>query len=113
MAEQIVPILRTADAHAAAPWYARLGFIVEGEHTFGPGMPVFMYLARGEVRIYLSEHLEDAPENGLVYLWVDDIASIADEFGVRVSEAPWALEADLTDPDGNRLRLGQKPADPD
>lgn len=67
-----------------------------------------MNLARGDVHISLSEQAEDAPENGLAHLWVDDIAQLADEFGVAVSEALWALEAELTDPDGNRPRLGQK-----
>lgn len=107
--EKVVPFLRVADARAAADWYARIGFTITGEHTFGEGMPVFLHLSQGEVDLYLSEHRGDAPRRGLIYLWVSDIHAIADQFAATVSEAPWALEADLTDPDGNRVRLGQKP----
>jgi hypothetical protein len=42
----------------------------------------------------------------LLYLRVDDVDAIADEFGVEVETAPWAREIELRDPDGNRLRIG-------
>jgi hypothetical protein len=41
-----------------------------------------------------------------VYLYVDDVDSVAAEFGVEIIEQPWAREISLTDPDGNRLRVG-------
>lgn len=108
MAEKIVPFLRAADAHASAARYARLGFTVAGEQIFGEGMPVFPHLSRGDVDVHPSEHGEDAPEGGLVDLWVEDIRTVAAEFDARVFEAPWARVADPTDPDGNRPRLGQR-----
>ena len=61
MAEALVPIFRVADAHAAASWYARLGFDVLGEHQFEPGFPLYVFLRRGEVHLHLSEHTGDAP----------------------------------------------------
>ncbi len=51
MTEQIVPILRVADAEAAVGWYARLGFAREFEHRFAPGMPRYVGLRRGEVQM--------------------------------------------------------------
>jgi hypothetical protein len=39
----------------------------------------------------------------------DDVDAIASEFGAAVSEQPWAREVELTDPDGNRLRIGTRP----
>ena len=42
----------------------------------------------------------------LVYFYVDDVDSIAAEFDVEVIDQPWAREIQLTDPDGNRLRIG-------
>jgi hypothetical protein len=34
------------------------------------------------------------------------VDSIAAEFGVPIDHQPWAREVSLTDPDGNRIRVG-------
>ena len=60
----------------------------------------------GDIYLHLSEHLGDARPGTLVYFYVDDVDSIAAEFGVEVVDQPWAREIQLTDPDGNRLRIG-------
>ena len=59
--------------------------------------------------LHLSEHTGDATPGTLVYLYVDDLDAVAAEFGVAVTTQPWAREVGLTDPDGNRLRVGQVP----
>jgi hypothetical protein len=41
-------------------------------------------------------------------VYVDDVDAIAAEFGVTVEVQPWGREIELTDPDGNRLRLGTR-----
>ncbi|MGW5971588.1 glyoxalase superfamily protein [Streptomyces sp. NPDC055186] len=105
-AEQLVPILRVRDATAAVRWYARLGFVQQWEHRFEPGLPVFTEVARGQVRLYLSEHEGDARPDTLLYLRVADLDAVAAEFGVAAEEAPWGRELELRDPDGNRLRVG-------
>jgi catechol 2,3-dioxygenase-like lactoylglutathione lyase family enzyme len=104
--EEAVPILRVADAEAASAWYRRLGFTREWEHRFEPGLPAFVGVARGQVRLFLSEHEGDARPDTLVYLRVHDVDAVAAEFGVPVEDAPWAREAELRAPDGNRLRVG-------
>jgi catechol 2,3-dioxygenase-like lactoylglutathione lyase family enzyme len=106
MDDEAIPILRVADAEAAAAWYGRLGFTQEWVHRFEPGMPAFVSVARGRARLFLSEHTGDARPDTLVYLRVDAVEEIAAEFGVPVEEAPWAREVELRDPDGNRLRVG-------
>jgi catechol 2,3-dioxygenase-like lactoylglutathione lyase family enzyme len=106
MDEEVIPILRVEDAAAATAWYGRLGFSQEWEHRFAPGMPAFVSVARGRVRLFLSEHLGDARPHTLVYLRLEDVEAVAAEFGVPVEEAPWAREVELRDPDGNRLRIG-------
>ncbi|MEE2035678.1 glyoxalase superfamily protein [Nocardiopsis sp. CT-R113] len=106
MHEEAVPILRVADAEAAAAWYRRLGFTPEWVHRFEPGLPAFVEVARGPVRLFLSEHEGDARPDTLVYLRVRDVDAVAAEFGVPVEDAPWARETRLRDPDGNRLRVG-------
>jgi catechol 2,3-dioxygenase-like lactoylglutathione lyase family enzyme len=106
VAEQLVPIFRVADGHAAAEWYRRLGFSVEGEHRFAPGLPLYLYLRRGDMWLHLSEHEGDARPGTLVYLYVDDVDAVAAEFGAAITDQPWAREVALSDPDGNRLRVG-------
>ncbi len=106
MDEQIVPILRVKSAAAAVPWYERMGFQKEWEHRFEPYLPAFVSIARGNVRIFLSEHTGDAPPDTLVYMWVKDVCAIAKEFQAQVHEQPWAHEIELRDPDGNRFRIG-------
>lgn len=104
--EEVIPILRVADARAAVAWYRRLGFAEEWEHRFEPGLPAFVSVARGPARLFLSEHLGDARPDTLLYLRVRDVDAVAAEFGGTVEEAPWARELELRDPDGNRLRVG-------
>ncbi len=87
--EEIIPVMRVADALETAKWYERLGFGVVGEHRFGPEFPLYVFLERGAVHVHLSEHEGDATPNTLVYLWVDDIDAVADEFGREVVEM-WA-----------------------
>ena len=112
MTEELVPIFRVSDGRRAAQWYARLGFVVEGEHRFAPELPLYLFLRRGSNALHLSEHLGDARPNTLVYFYVDDVAAIAAEFGAPIIDQPWAEEVQLTDPDGNRLRIGQRRVEP-
>ncbi|MGI9622782.1 MAG: glyoxalase superfamily protein [Acidimicrobiales bacterium] len=106
MVEEMVPIFRVNNGLEAAKWYARLGFAVVGEHRFAPDLPLYLFLERNGVHLHLSEHTGDARPNTLVYFYVDDVDAVADVFGIEVEQTPWAREIELTDPDGNRLRVG-------
>jgi catechol 2,3-dioxygenase-like lactoylglutathione lyase family enzyme len=106
MDEAVVPVLYVEDAARAVAWYTRLGFQKEWEHQFEPGLPWFVSVARGEVRLHLSEHRGGARPNTLIHLYVKDIDTVSAEFGVPVDEEGLAgRECDLEDPDGNRLRV--------
>jgi catechol 2,3-dioxygenase-like lactoylglutathione lyase family enzyme len=106
MEEEIVPVLRVEDAGRAIDWYARLGFAKQWEHQFEPGFPLFVSVARGRVRVFLSEHTGDARPNTLIHLYVKDIEAVSAEFGIPIDEDGLAgRECDLEDPDGNRLRI--------
>jgi catechol 2,3-dioxygenase-like lactoylglutathione lyase family enzyme len=112
MAEQIVPIFKVADAIRTAEWYARLGFETEFVHRYSEEFPAYVGLSRKGLALHLSEHAGDATPDSLVYLFVDDVDAVAAEFGVEVADEQWAREIQLTDPDGNRLRIGtRKPAE--
>lgn len=109
MDEEVVPVLYVEDAERAVAWYARLGFAKEWEHQFEPGFPWFVSVARGDVRLYLSEHRGDARPDTLIHLYVKDVDRVADEFGVSVDEEGLAgRETALIDPDGNRLRVSTR-----
>ena len=109
MDEEVVPVLYVEDAARAVAWYDRLGFAKEWEHQFEPGFPWFVSVARGHVRLYLSEHKGDARPDTLIHLYVDDVDRVAEEFGVLVDEEGLAgPECALADPDGNRLRVATR-----
>ena len=110
--DEAIPILHTADAAHAVAWYARFGYEKEWEHRFEPSFPAFVSIARrGTSRLFLSEHDNDTgaplPEATTVYLRVQDLDAIAEEFEVEIVAQPWAREVWLIDPDGNRLRIGE------
>jgi len=105
MDEEVIPILRLANAAVAVTWYDRLGFTKEWEHRFEPGMPAFVSVARGRLRLFLSEHQGDARPDTLVYLVVGDLDAVIAEFGRPADEPPYGCDIELRDPDGNRLRI--------
>jgi catechol 2,3-dioxygenase-like lactoylglutathione lyase family enzyme len=106
MEEQAVLVLRVVDASRAVVWYERLGFQKEWGHQFERGFPWFVSVARGSVRLYLSEHEGDAPPGTLIHLYVNNIDAVAAEFNVPVDEEGLAgRECHVSDPDGNRLRI--------
>jgi catechol 2,3-dioxygenase-like lactoylglutathione lyase family enzyme len=104
--EGMAPILHVADARASIEWYARLGFAVESEHTFGSGLPLYVRLRRGPAQLHLSEHRLDGGPVTHVYLYVDDVDSVIPA-GALAEDCPWGMrEARLRDPDGNEVRVG-------
>lgn len=104
----MVPIFRVADARAAARWYERWGFDVVGEHRFAPDLPLYLFLERKGVELHLSEHTGDAPPGTLTYFWVDDVDTVASALDAQVDDQPWGREVEVTDPDGNRLRVATR-----
>jgi catechol 2,3-dioxygenase-like lactoylglutathione lyase family enzyme len=106
MREHVAPILNVSDAAAAVDWYRQLGFVKEWEHRFEAGLPLDVGIVRGEVRMHLSEHSGDAVR-GLVYLYVDDVDAAAAAVGATaIDDMPWGRDFEVTDPDGNRIRIG-------
>lgn len=63
MSYRTLAVLRVEGASRAVAWYEQLGFHKQWEHQFEPGFPLFVSIARGTVRICLSEHLGDGTPN--------------------------------------------------
>ena len=104
---KVAPFIRVADAELSAEWYARLGFSVEWRTRAQPHLPLFVAISNGDALIFLSEHTGDAHPDGLLYIYVDDVDAIAADFGKTAELAYYGMrEIELTDPDGNRLRIG-------
>ncbi len=106
MREDVAPVMRITDVDRAVEWYARLGFRQVGEHRLDLHEPAYVFVARGDVWLHLSQHEGDARPDTLVYLSVEDVDAVASEFGMEVEDNPWGRDLELQDPDGNRLRVG-------
>jgi hypothetical protein len=66
---------------------------------FEPGLPLYLGIARGDVRLHLSEHTGDAPPGTLVYLFVDDVDAAARLLGItEIDDMPWGRDFEVTDP---------------
>lgn len=113
-----IPILRIFDRDKALEFYRDyLGFEVAWEHRFEPGMPVYMEVARGGLRLHLSEHHGDGTPGTIVYVSVEGLDELHREITAKgytrlrpgVEDTPWGSRCmELTDPFGNRLRLDER-----
>jgi hypothetical protein len=105
MNERFIPEFPVASIDAAIPWYQRLGFDLEWEHSSGVAVERRTAgVKRGELRLTLAER-DGKGERGVALLFVADIAPIADEFGVDSKRVPQGRFVELDDPDGNRIRV--------
>ncbi len=108
MRDAVAPIMRITDIDRAIAWYERLGFRHVGEVQDEPDSPAYVFIARGDLWLHLSQHEGDARPGSLIYLLLDDdLDAIAREFGAHIDDNPWGRDLELEDPDGNRLRIGE------
>lgn len=114
MRQRVFPQLRMTNwKHTRAFYVDGLGFKVDWEHQFEPGLPVFASLTRDGLSLFLTEHTGDCQPGGAAYLVVDDVDALFREIsrrGITPAELPgeteWrAREMTVVDPDGNRLRF--------
>ena len=109
-----IPVLRIFDETKAREFYvAFLGFAVDWEHRFAPGMPLYLQVSHGDCVLHLSEHHGDATPGARVRIETANLDAYAT--GLRAAEyayckpgepemKPWGLrEVDVIDPFGNTL----------
>ena len=57
---RVVPILRILDVAKAKEFYCDfLGFQIDWEHYFAPGLPLYAQISRAGAVLHLSEHFGD------------------------------------------------------
>ena len=112
-----IPVLRIFDLAIARAFYVDwLGFQVDWEHRFEPGMPVYMQVSRGPVVLHLSEHFGDCSPGAKVLVNTDDVEALHRELAARpnrsmrpgVELVPWKAKVmEVIDPFGNRLAFNE------
>ncbi len=106
------PILRIFDEAKAREFYIDfLGFKVDWEHRFEPGLPLYMQVSRDGCVLHLTEHHGDCSPGSAMRIQTDEL----DEFHASllaknyknarpgIQQMPWARDMDVRDPFGNRL----------
>src|SRR6218665_1276068 len=107
------PILRIFDEAKAREFYVRyLGFQVDWEHRFEPGLPLYMQVSRAGCVLHLSEHHGDACPGAAMRIETSDIEAFHAELAARpyanarpgLARTPWgSRDVTVLDPFGNRL----------
>ncbi|WP_240941437.1 glyoxalase superfamily protein [Paenibacillus sp. HB172176] len=109
----IIPLLRIFDEAKAKDFYLDyLGFQLDFEHRFEPGLPLYMQVSRDGLRIHLTEHYGDACPGSAVRIEVSGVRELQRELIAKrhgfsrpgLVETPWGSEeVRLIDPFGNRI----------
>jgi hypothetical protein len=107
-----IPILRIFPGGEAERFYRDfLGFAIDWEHRFEPGMPLYMQVSREGCVLHLSEHHGDGTPGSAVRIRVADVVTLqrslrdSDVYPLRIglSHEPWGDDLSVPDPFGNHL----------
>ena len=115
--ETTIPILRIFSEEKARDFYlGYLGFSVDWEHRFEPGMPLYMQVARAGLTLHLSEHHGDGTPGSIVYVRMRGIDALHAELIAKeykflrpgVEDREWkARELTVSDPFQNQIRFSE------
>ena len=115
-----IPILRIFDEEKAREFYVDfLGFQVDWEHRFEPGLPLYLQVSRHDCLLHLSGHHGDATPGSALRMRVQGLDAFKEELNARhyanarpgIVEQPWGRDMTVTDPFGNRLVFTEPAAD--
>jgi len=114
-----VPILRSFDEAKAREFYfGFLGFVLDWEHRFEPGLPLYMQVSRDGIVLHVSEHHGDATPGSHVRIEVSGLRAFhaglaAKQYGNNrpgLEQPPWGgLEMTVVDPASNRITFAERP----
>ena len=108
------PILRIFDEAKALEFYCQfLGFTLDWEHRFEPGLPLYAQVSRAGLTLHLSGHHGDASPGSTVFVYMRGIRAFHTELTARhyanmrpgLESLPWGLQVQVTDPFSNRIRF--------
>ncbi len=119
---QVSPILRIFDEPRAREFYLDfLGFTVQFEHRFEPGMPLYMGIKLDDFILHLSEHAGDGAPGSAVYIIMTGLGDYHKLLEAKnykyyrpgIKETPWGtIEMSIIDPFHNRLSFNEEFAKP-
>jgi uncharacterized glyoxalase superfamily protein PhnB len=109
----VIPIFRIFDEAKAREFYVDyLGFTVDWEHRFEPGMPLYMQVSRDNTVLHLSEHHGDATPGSSVRVDTDGLEEYHKDLAAKgykyyrpgLQDQDWGMrEMIIQDPFGNKL----------
>ena len=107
------PILRIFDEAKAREFYVNfLGFKIDWEHRFEPGLPLYMQVSRDGCVLHLSEHYGDASPGAAMRIDSTELDRFHAELAAKhyryarpgIEQTPWGTkDMSVKDPFGNRL----------
>ncbi|WP_374358808.1 glyoxalase superfamily protein [Pseudoduganella danionis] len=107
------PILRIFDEAKAREFYVGfLGFTVDWEHRFEPGLPIYLQVTRDGCTLHLSEHHGDCSPGAAMRIQVENIEELHAELSAKqykyarpaLHDTPWGTrDMSVHDPFGNCL----------
>lgn len=119
MLQGIVPILRIFDEDKAKEFYVNyLEFVVDWEHRFEEGMPLYMQISLDSIVLHLSEHHGDCTPGAALRIETNDLGALCGRLNQKknkqsrpgITDTPWGLrEMTVTDPFGNRIIYYESP----
>ena len=109
------PILRIFDEAKAREFYIDfLGFKVDWEHRFEPGMPLYLQISKGGCVLHLSEHHGDCSPGAAMRIETDELDAFHQQLLAKnykharpgIEDTPWeSRDMSIQDPFGNRIKL--------
>ncbi len=115
---RVIPTLRMFDVRKAREFYFDyLGFQVDFEHRFEPGLPLFMGISRGGIQLYLSEHHGDGSPGVHIHIETAGLAEYHAELAAKgynymrpgLEKQPWgATTMTVYDPFSNHIIFSEE-----
>lgn len=113
-----IPILRSFSEAKAREFYVDyLGFEIDWEHRFEPGLPLYMQVSRAGMVLHISEHHGDGTPGTAIFVETTGLREFHSELTDKtysnlrpgIEEAPWnAWCMTVIDPFGNTIRFSER-----
>jgi catechol 2,3-dioxygenase-like lactoylglutathione lyase family enzyme len=114
----VTPILRIFDEAKAREFYVDfLGFKVDWEHRFEPGLPLYLQVSKDGCVLHLTEHHGDCCPGAALRIETDELDAFHTELTAKsyryarphIEHMSWGTrDMSIKDPFGNRLTFFQR-----